>query len=204
VNIILMGGPGAGKGTHAQDVSERYAIPHISTGDILRAEVTKGSDLGKTAKTYMEAGKLLPDDIIIEIIKKRLTEDDCKKGYLFDGFPRTIVQAEKLDAISDIQRVIYLKCEDEVLVKRLTGRRMASDGSIYNIYFNPPPEGVEVTQRKDDNEETIRERLKVFYSTFSPIMEFYRDMGIFSEIRGDEDRGIVFQNIVSILDGLGS
>ena len=202
MNIILMGAPGAGKGTHAADLSEKYNIPHISTGDILREEVKKGSELGKLAKSYMDAGKLLPDDVIIKIIQKRLKEPDCKNGYIFDGFPRTINQAKMLDKISDIEAAIYLKCEDEILIKRLSGRRMTKDGKIYNIYFDPPPEGVEVYQRDDDNEETIKERLKVFYETFDPIIDFYRTKGILYEVRGDEARTVVFNNIVNILENI--
>jgi adenylate kinase len=202
VNIILMGAPGAGKGTHAKGICEKYGIPHISTGDILRAEVERGTDLGKTAKTYMDGGKLLPDDIIIEIVRGRLQEDDCRKGYLFDGFPRTINQAEKLDEISDIQAVIYLECDDDILLKRLTGRRMTKDGRIYNVYFDPPPPGVEVYQRDDDNEETIRERLAIFYETFQPIMEFYGKKGLFHTVKGDDERGVVFGNIIGILEKL--
>ncbi len=202
MNIILMGAPGAGKGTHAKEISTRYSIPHISTGDILREEVLKNSSLGQTAKRYMDSGKLLPDDIILEIIKNRLKEDDCKRGYIFDGFPRTIVQAERLDEIAHIEAVIYLKCDDDILIKRLTGRRMAEDGRIYNIYFDPPPAGAKVIQRNDDREETIKERLRVFYQTFTPIMEFYRKMGIFHEIRGDEERDNVLKGIVKILDEL--
>jgi len=197
-----MGAPGAGKGTHAKDISKQFSIPHISTGDILREEVAKGSELGKTAKSYMDEGKLLPDDIIIEIIKGRLQEDDCKNGYLFDGFPRTLVQAQKLDTISRIESVIYLKCDDDILIKRLTGRRIAEDGRIYNIYFDPPPEGIKTYQRDDDNEETIRERLRIFYDTFTPIMEFYKKKNNFHEIRGDEDRTVVYENILSILKNI--
>jgi len=197
-----MGAPGAGKGTHAKDIVSKFDIPHISTGDILREEVAKGSELGKTAKTYMDAGKLLPDNIIIEIIKKRLQEDDCRKGFLFDGFPRTIVQAEMLDKVADIEAVIYLKCNDDILLKRLTGRRMTDDGKIYNIYFDPPPENVKVYQRDDDNEETIRERLKIFYDTFSPIMGFYEGKGVFYEVKGDDQREIVFGTILTILNSL--
>jgi adenylate kinase len=180
----------------------KFDIPHISTGDILREEVAEGTELGTTAKTYMEAGKLLPDDIIIEIIKKRLQEDDCRKGFLFDGFPRTIVQAEMLDKIADIEAVIYLKCDDDILLKRLTGRRMAEDGKIYNIYFDPPPENVKVFQRKDDNEETIRERLKIFYDTFSPIMDFYKEKAVFYEIKGDDAREKVFADLLNILENV--
>jgi adenylate kinase len=200
VKIIIMGAPGAGKGTHAKDISERYAIPHISTGDILRAEVQKGTELGKTAKATMDAGKLVSDDLIIEIIQKRVREKDCAKGYLFDGFPRTIVQAEMLGRIADIDTVIYLKCADDIIIKRLTGRRMTRDGRIYNVYFDPPPPGVEVFQRDDDNEKTIRERLRVFYETFSPLMDYYKKKGVFREIKGDDERGKVLSHIVAILD----
>jgi adenylate kinase len=197
-----MGAPGAGKGTHAKSITAQFNIPHISTGDILRDEVAQGTELGKTAKTYMDDGRLLPDDIIIEIIGHRLQEKDCERGFLFDGFPRTIVQAEKLAEIADIEAVIYLKCDDDILMKRLTGRRMTEDGRIYNVYFDPPPDGVLVYQRDDDNEETIRERLKIFYDTFSPIMDFYKAGGVFHEIRGDEDRDVVFGNILSILKAI--
>ena len=202
MNIILMGAPGAGKGTHAADLSQKYNIPHISTGDILREEVKKGSELGKLAKSYMDAGKLLPDDVIIKIIQKRLEESDCRKGYIFDGFPRTINQAKMLDEISNIEAAIYLKCDDDILIKRLSGRRMTKDGRIYNIYFDPPPQGTEVYQRDDDNEETIKERLKVFYGTFGPLIDFYKEKGILYEIRGDKARDVVFNNIVKILNGL--
>lgn len=202
MNIILMGAPGAGKGTHAADLSKKYGIPHISTGDILREEVKKGTELGKLAKSYMDAGKLLPDNVIIKIIQKRLEEPDCKRGYIFDGFPRTINQAKMLDEISNIEAAIYLKCDDDILIKRLSGRRMTKDGRIYNIYFDPPPEGVEVYQRDDDNEETIKERLKVFYDTFGPLIDFYKQKGVLYEIRGDEQREVVFSNIVNILDRL--
>jgi adenylate kinase len=202
VNIILMGAPGAGKGTHAKGICEKYGIPHISTGDILRAEVEKGTELGKTAKAYMDEGKLLPDDIIIEIVRSRLQQKDCADGYLFDGFPRTINQAEKLDGISHIEAAIYLKCDDDILIKRLTGRRMTEDGRIYNIYFDPPPPGVEVYQRDDDNEETIRERLKVFYQTFEPVMDFYKKKSVLHVVKGDDERDVVFRNIVDILEDL--
>lgn len=202
MNIILMGAPGAGKGTHAKDLSELYGVPHISTGDILREEVKKQSELGKLAKSYMDSGKLVPDDVIIEMVAKRLSEDDCKKGYILDGFPRTIEQAKKLDEISKLDAVIYLVCDDDILIKRLTGRRMTRDGRIYNIYFDPPPEGVEVFKRDDDNEETIKERLRIFYETFIPLIEYYKGRGILYEIRGDEERSIVFSNLKKILDTL--
>ncbi len=202
MKIIIMGAPGAGKGTHAKEITKRYQIPHISTGDILREEVQKNTMLGKTARTYMDDGKLVPDDIIIRIIHNRIKENDCRTGYLFDGFPRNLVQAEKLDQITELDAVISLKCPDDLIIKRLTGRRMTEDGKIYNVYFDPPPEGVKVFQRDDDNEETIKQRLKIFYNTFTPLMDFYKEKGIFFEIRGDEEREVVLGNIFNILESI--
>jgi adenylate kinase len=150
----------------------------------------------------MDSGKLLPDEIILEIIRKRFKNDDCKYGYLLDGFPRTLNQAQKLEEISPTDAAIYLKCNDDLLIKRLTGRRMGEDGRIYNIYFDPPPAGVRVIQRNDDREETIRERLRVFYETFTPVMDFYREKGLLYEIRGDDEQQKVFGEIVKLLESI--
>ncbi|MFC1504255.1 adenylate kinase [Spirochaetota bacterium] len=209
MNLILMGAPGAGKGTHAREIVKKYTVPHVSTGDILRAEAAKNSELGDKAKGFMEAGKLLPDDIIIDIIKERLKEDDCTGGYLFDGFPRTKAQAELLSTISNVELVIYLVCSDDILIKRLTGRRNCPQcGRDYNVFFSPPQNdknkcdqcNVDIVQRADDNEKTIKERLQVFYNTFSPIMDYYKAQNLFVEIRGDEDRDVTLANIFRVIE----
>jgi len=205
-----MGAPGAGKGTQAKEIVKRYNIPHISTGDILRAEVKKGTNLGNQAQKIMESGGLVSDEIILGIIKNRLSENDCKKGYLFDGFPRTRIQAEGLAEFSKVESVIFLKCDDEVVIKRLSGRRACSKcGKDYNIYFRSSKkdgicddDGAAVVQRADDNETTIRNRLKVFYDTFTPLMQYYNENKIFHEIRGDGEQQDTLKNIFALLDPL--
>ncbi len=163
----MLGAPGAGKGTQSKFITEQYGIPQISTGDILRKAVREGTEIGKMAKSYMDQGKLVPDDVIIEIMKARLNEPDCSKGYILDGFPRTLKQAEKLESIAQIDVVINIEVSTESLLERLTGRRSCPKcGAVYHIKFNPPPEdgkckcGGELYQRDDDREETVRKRLE--------------------------------------------
>lgn len=183
MNIILLGPPGAGKGTQAQNICEKYNIPQISTGDMLRAAVKAGSELGKKAKAVMDSGGLVSDDIIIGLVKERIAEKDCVNGFLFDGFPRTIAQAEALknDAIK-IDNVVEIKVKDEEIVQRMSGRRAhLTSGRTYHIIYNPPKvegkddiTGEDLVQREDDNEDTVRSRLKVYHEQTSPLVDYYK------------------------------
>ena len=182
MRIILLGGPGAGKGTQAQYISEHYGIPQISTGDMLRAHVKAGSELGKAAKKIMDEGGLVSDDIIIGMVKERIKEPDCENGYLFDGFPRTIPQAEALkEAGIPIDAVVEIDVPDEEIIKRMSGRRVhPGSGRTYHVVFNPPKvegkddvTGEDLIQRDDDKEETVRARLGVYHEQTEPLIDFY-------------------------------
>lgn len=212
MNIILLGPPGAGKGTQAERMIERYKIPQISTGDMLRAAVAAGTELGKTAKEYMDKGQLLPDEIVIGIVDERLKEDDCKNGYMLDGFPRTVAQAEALDealnkAGSQIDHVVSIDVPDEELVKRLTGRRACKGCSAgYHVMFKPPKkEGVcdncggELYQRDDDNEETVKNRLNVYKEQTMPLIDYYQAQGKIRPIDGVGSLDEVFERITKVL-----
>ncbi|ARO87342.1 adenylate kinase [Nitrosospira lacus] len=180
--IILLGGPGAGKGTQANYIKERFGIPQISTGDMLRAAVKAGTMLGTMAKKIMDAGGLVSDDIIINLVKERIAQPDCKKGFLFDGFPRTIPQADSMKAAGvPINYVIEIDVSDEEIIRRLSGRRMhPASGRIYHVIFNPPRTdnkddvtGELLIQRDDDKEETVRRRLEIYHSQTKPLVEYY-------------------------------
>ena len=182
MRIILLGGPGAGKGTQAQYITERYGIPQISTGDMLRAHVKKGTELGQAAKKIMDEGGLVSDDIIIGMVKERIKEPDCENGYLFDGFPRTIPQAEALkEAGIPIDAVVEIDVPDEEIIKRMSGRRVhPGSGRTYHVVFNPPKvegkddvTGEGLIQRDDDQEETVRARLNVYHEQTEPLISFY-------------------------------
>mgnify|MGYP003572648007 CR=1 FL=1 len=182
MRIILLGGPGAGKGTQAGFIKEKFAIPQISTGDMLRAHVKAGSELGKAAKKIMDEGGLVSDDIIMGMVKERITEDDCKNGYLFDGFPRTLAQADALkDAGVFVDAVVEIDVPDEEIIKRMSGRRVhLSSGRTYHILYNPPKDegkddvtGEPLIQRDDDQEETVKARLKVYHDQTEPLIEYY-------------------------------
>jgi adenylate kinase len=184
MRLILLGGPGAGKGTQANYIKENYQIPQISTGDMLRAAVKAGTDLGKKAKEYMEAGKLVPDNVIIGLVKERIAEPDCEKGFLFDGFPRTIPQADAMkDAGVKIDAVVDIDVPDEEIIKRMSGRRVhLASGRTYHIIFNPPKEegrddvtGEPLIQRDDDKEETVRKRLEVYHDQTEPLIGYYKE-----------------------------
>lgn len=185
MRIILLGAPGAGKGTQAQLIMEKFAIPQISTGDMLRAAVKAGSALGIEAKKVMDTGGLVSDDIIIGLVKERIAEPDCEKGFLFDGFPRTLPQAQALvDAGISIDYVVELDVEDEEVIERLSGRRVhPASGRVYHLKYNPPKEegkddvtGEPLVQRDDDKEETVRKRLEVYQSQTRPLVDFYRKL----------------------------
>jgi adenylate kinase len=182
MRIILLGGPGAGKGTQAGFIKERYNIPQISTGDMLRAHVKAGSELGKAAKQIMDAGGLVSDDIIMGMVKERISQDDCKNGYLFDGFPRTLPQADALKAAGvSLDAVVEIDVPDAEIIKRMSGRRVhLASGRTYHVIFNPPKtEGVDdvtgepLIQRDDDKEETVRQRLKVYHDQTEPLVDYY-------------------------------
>ncbi len=182
MRIILLGGPGAGKGTQAQFITEKFGIPQISTGDMLRAHVKAGTELGKQAKKIMDEGGLVSDDIIMGMVKERIAQDDCKNGFLLDGFPRTIAQAEALrDAGVKIDAVVEIDVPDEEIVKRLSGRRVhPGSGRTYHVLYNPPKEegkddvtGEPLIQRDDDKEETVRKRLEVYHRQTEPLVGFY-------------------------------
>jgi len=184
MRLILLGGPGAGKGTQANFIKERYEIPQISTGDMLRAALKKGTPLGLKAKDYMDAGKLVPDDVIIGLVKERIKQADCQKGFLFDGFPRTIPQADAMkEAAVPIDAVVDINVPDEEIIKRMSGRRVhLASGRTYHLIFNPPKEpgkddktGEPLIQRDDDQEETVRKRLDVYHAQTEPLVAYYND-----------------------------
>lgn len=184
MRLILLGGPGAGKGTQAKFISDRYEIPQISTGDMLRAAVEAGSELGLKAKEVMDAGKLVSDDIIVGLVKERITRPDCENGFLFDGFPRTIPQAEALrDSGVVLQYVVEIDVGDEEIIRRMSGRRVhPASGRTYHVEFNPPERdgrddmtGEPLVQRDDDREETVRKRLEVYHSQTEPLVRYYSD-----------------------------
>ncbi len=184
MRIILLGGPGAGKGTQAAFITERYNIPQISTGDMLRAHVKSGSDLGLAAKKIMDEGGLVSDDIIMGMVKERITEDDCANGYLFDGFPRTIPQADALkEGGVEVDAVVEISVDDDEIIRRMSGRRVhLASGRTYHVVFNPPTEegkdnetGEPLVQRDDDQEDVVRSRLTVYHEQTEPLISYYTD-----------------------------
>lgn len=207
MNIILFGPPGAGKGTQAKKMVDFYGIPQISTGDILRENVRKGTELGLAAKAYMDKGELVPDEVLIGIIKNRLNEQDCEKGFILDGYPRTVPQADALAAIlkeinKPIDIVLNLKVPDEELVERISGRLMCNCGASYHRIFNPPKkEGVcdicdaEVFQRADDKEEAVQNRLNVYKKQTEPLIDYYAKQGILVTLDGTKNIDKVFEDI---------
>lgn len=212
LRAVLLGPPGAGKGTQAVKLVEKYEIPHISTGDIFRKNIKEGTELGKKAQEYMNAGALVPDELVVDLVKDRLQQDDCKNGFLLDGFPRTIFQAEKLDEFlsesnQKMDIVINLRVEKEALIKRLTGRRVCKDcGASYHIVNIPPKkEGVcdicggELIQRKDDNIETVENRINVYEEQTAPLIGYYKEAGSLVDFDGEASLDEVFDAIVQAI-----
>lgn len=208
MRIILVGPPGAGKGTQAEKIVAKYGVAHVSTGDILRANVKGGTELGKKAKSYMDAGGLVPDGVIVGMMRGRLAEDDCAKGFLLDGFPRTVPQAEALTALLsemgiELDGVILLDVGDETVVERLCGRRMCRKcGKIFHVTFNPSSKddecdacGGELYQRDDDKEDVIRQRLAVYHSQTAPLVDYYDEKGLLFRVDAARPGDEVLSNI---------
>lgn len=215
MNLILMGLPGAGKGTQAEKIVEKYGIPHISTGDMFRAAIKDGTDLGKQAKSFMDAGNLVPDEVTIGIVRERLSKEDCNKGFLLDGFPRTVAQAEALETMlasldRKIDSVIYVEVPKEELFERLTGRWVSpTSGATYHIKFNPPKvegicdkDGSTLVQRQDDKPETVANRLEVNLKQTQPLIDFYSEKEYLERVDGNQDIQKVFEDVEKILEGI--
>ena len=202
-SIILFGPPGAGKGTQSGLISSITGKPQVSTGDMLREAVKEGTDLGKSAQSYMENGLLVPDQVIMDLIRVRLTNDDADSGLLFDGFPRTLPQAMALEQLTEVEKVISLVVEDDEIVSRITGRRTDPvSGEIYHVVFKPAPPEVSrrLVQRNDDTEETVRKRLATFHQQTAPLSEYYRERGLLIEIDGSGDIKQVSASIGTVLE----
>ncbi len=195
MNLILMGAPGAGKGTQSAQISEKYHIPAIATGDILRAAIKEGTELGKTAKSYIDAGQLVPDSVVIGIIKEYLASDVCKNGFILDGFPRSIPQAEALDEMGvKIDVVLSIEVADEKIIERMSGRRVCSCGASYHVVYNPPKTtdvcdkcGAALYVRADDAAETVKNRLETFHAQTEPLKEYYSKKGLLVSVQGQEE-----------------
>lgn len=213
MNIMLLGAPGAGKGTQSKFLIEKYGIPQISTGDILRAAVKEGTELGVKAKECMESGALVSDEIILGIMKERLAAADCQNGFILDGFPRTIAQAEGLEVMLNgmnkkLESVVAFAVEDKELIERLTGRRVCQAcGASFHVAFNKPKAegkcdycGAELIQRKDDNVETVTNRLEVYKNQTAPLIDFYKERGVYFEVDGTSDIESINKAVVSILE----
>jgi adenylate kinase len=211
--VILLGAPGAGKGTQALELSNRFGIPHISTGDMLRGAVARGTPLGKAAEATMEAGRLVTDDVVCALAEERIAQPDCENGFVLDGFPRTVPQARFLDELLEKQKrgrplVLNIQVDSEVLTKRLTGRRTCPrDGRTYNIYFNPPQkpgvcdlDGGLLVQRPDDTAEAIRQRLVAYETQTRPVVDYYRAQGLLQDVDGDRERDAIARELAEIVE----
>ncbi|SMC28684.1 Adenylate kinase [Clostridium acidisoli DSM 12555] len=209
MKIVLLGPPGAGKGTQAKQISNDYNIPHISTGDMFRKNISEKTELGIKAKGYMDKGLLVPDELTIDIVKDRLSNEDCKNGFLLDGFPRTVKQAEALDSFltEPIDTALLIEVPRDNILERMTGRRVCPKcGASYHIKFNPSKIemkcdvcGSELIQRKDDSVETVAERLDVYYKQTEPLVEYYKSKNVLCTVDGTKDINIVFEDIKDVL-----
>lgn len=214
MRLVLLGPPGAGKGTQASAIVKKYNIPHISTGDIFRENIKQGTELGKKAKEYMDKGLLVPDDLVVSIVKDRILEEDCKAGFLLDGFPRTVNQGEALDdELSQmnlkLDKVINIEVEKEVLIERAIGRRICKNCSAtYHIKFNlPKKEGIcdicggKLYQRDDDTRETVEKRIEVYQKQTKPLIDYYVEKGLILNVDGTKPIDELFKEIVKVLEG---
>ena len=207
MNLVLFGAPGAGKGTQAKFIIDKYGIPQISTGDILRAAIANQTKLGLEAKSFMDAGKLVPDEVVNGLVAERLAQPDCEKGFIMDGFPRTVVQAKPLDEIlaklgKKIEKVIALNVPDSDIIERITGRRTSKlTGKIYHIKFNPPVDEKEedLVQRADDTEEVVVKRLETYHSQTAPVLDYYKEQNKVTEIDGTRSLDEITKDIFNIL-----
>lgn len=212
MKIIMLGAPGAGKGTQAKRIAEKYQIPHISTGDIFRSNIKEGTELGMKAKTFMDQGMLVPDEITIGMLMDRIQKDDCSKGYILDGFPRTIPQADSLtEALKErgdsIDYAVNVDVPDENIIRRMSGRRACLNcGATYHIVYNPPKKegicdicGSNLVLRDDDKPETVEKRLHVYHEQTQPLIDYYQKAGALAEVDGTQDMDKVFEDIVAVL-----
>ncbi|RLE81824.1 MAG: adenylate kinase [Thermoprotei archaeon] len=211
MRLVFLGPPGIGKGSYATEISKILGIPHISTGDIFREEIKKNSELGRVVKQYVERGELVPDEIVIEVVKRRLEQADCKKGFILDGFPRTLRQAEALDEITKIDLAVNFAAPVETIIERLSGRRICKNcGAIYHVKFMPPKKpgicdicGGELYQREDDRPDVIRRRLKEYEEKFKPIIEYYEDKGILVTVNANRHLKEVVEDCLRIFKERG-
>lgn len=203
MKLILLGAPGAGKGSQATKISAEYGIPHISTGDALRANIAAGTELGKYARSFIEKGQLVPDEVVVNIVADRIKQEDCKNGFLLDGFPRTIPQAEALDKLTDIDMVINLDVDFKLVIDRISGRRMCACGETYHISTYSADDcakcGGKLYQRKDDNAETVKNRLEVYTEQSAPLVDYYKDKGILVNVDSNTTIQATFEAIKEIL-----
>lgn len=211
MKLVLIGCPGAGKGTQAKMLSKKYDIAHISTGDLLREQIKQGTELGKKVSEIINAGGLVSDDIVSAMLAERIKADDCKKGYILDGYPRNAAQAEGLnDIVGSLDKVICYEVDDAVIVDRMSGRRSCPKcGKMYHVSYNPPKTegkcdecGEALIQRKDDNEETVINRLKVYHETTAPVIDYYDKKGILLKTSGVGDINEIFDNVCKALEGI--
>lgn len=213
MKIIMLGAPGAGKGTQAKKIAAKYHVPHISTGDIFRANIKEGTELGKKAQEYMDQGLLVPDELVCDLVVDRIHKDDCENGFILDGFPRTIPQADALDGAlaqngEKIEYAIDVEVPDENIIKRMAGRRSCKDcGAIFHLVYNPPKKenccdvcGGPLVLRDDDKEETVKKRLDVYHEQTAPLIDHYKKAGSLYEVDGTQDINVVFEEIESILE----